>query len=146
MTGSASRPISSCLFLLALGVRSLPWPRVFGADRVVPHGNDAYYHLRRIFYGAEHFPDRLDFDAYVKLLVAERRPEAAVAERRRLGDLGEPEETAVERAGRALGPGRDRDLDMIETLDRHASSPTNARHRSSSSRLGMRSPSSRSSS
>ena len=35
------------------------------ADRVVFFGNDAYYHMRRIVYALERFPQTLQFDPYV---------------------------------------------------------------------------------
>lgn len=56
-------PIS--LFLVALGVRLLSWHSVFQPSGVYPNGNDAYYHLRRIRYTIEHFPDVLSFDPLI---------------------------------------------------------------------------------
>ena len=53
------------IFVLALGVRGLQWTSVLVADRVVFFGNDAYYHMRRIAYALERFPEALQFDPYV---------------------------------------------------------------------------------
>jgi dolichyl-diphosphooligosaccharide--protein glycosyltransferase len=53
------------LFALALLVRGLPRKRVLVGDDVIPFGNDAYYHLRRIAYSVVHFPEVLDFDPYI---------------------------------------------------------------------------------
>ena len=38
------------LFVLAVAVRALTWPRVLGENWIFAAGNDAYYHLRRIVY------------------------------------------------------------------------------------------------
>jgi dolichyl-diphosphooligosaccharide--protein glycosyltransferase len=56
---------SSGLFLLALGVRALPWTTVLAADRVYLAGADSYYHMRRILYSLHNFPAVLDFDPYI---------------------------------------------------------------------------------
>ncbi|MED5261372.1 MAG: STT3 domain-containing protein [Myxococcota bacterium] len=53
------------LFLLALCVRSLPLPTVWAGDPVHFLGMDAYYHMRRILYGLERFPESLGFDPYI---------------------------------------------------------------------------------
>lgn len=53
------------LFLLAVGIRALPWRSVLGGDRVHPFGNDAFYHLRRIVFSVRHFPEALVFDRYI---------------------------------------------------------------------------------
>jgi dolichyl-diphosphooligosaccharide--protein glycosyltransferase len=53
------------LFLLALAVRLVTWPSVFREKGVLPYGNDAFYHLRRIQYSVEHFPASLDFDPLI---------------------------------------------------------------------------------
>ncbi|MFP6655579.1 MAG: STT3 domain-containing protein, partial [Myxococcota bacterium] len=50
------------LFVVALATRLISWHSVFQKGGVTPHGNDAYYHLRRIRYSVEHFPDVLHFD------------------------------------------------------------------------------------
>jgi asparagine N-glycosylation enzyme membrane subunit Stt3 len=50
------------LFLAAIGVRMLAWHSVFQQSGVYPNGNDAYYHLQRIRYSVEHFPEILRFD------------------------------------------------------------------------------------
>jgi len=53
------------LFALALAVRLLPASFVILARRILFFGNDAYYHMRRILYTAEHFPAQLDFDPFI---------------------------------------------------------------------------------
>lgn len=50
------------LFVVALATRLISWHSVFQKSGVMPHGNDAFYHLRRIRYSVEHFPDTLGFD------------------------------------------------------------------------------------
>ena len=61
-------------------------------------------------------------DADVQLAAAEREPAASAhGEQRRLLDLGQSEQLAVERAGRVLAARRRRDLDVVESGD--------ARHR-----------------
>ena len=40
------------LFAAALLVRAGPWREVLATERVVPVGNDAFYHLRRITYNS----------------------------------------------------------------------------------------------
>ena len=53
------------LFFGAIGVRILSWHSVFQPDGVYPNGNDAYYHLRRIRYSIDHFPNVLEFDPLI---------------------------------------------------------------------------------
>jgi len=53
------------LFLLAFGVRALPWRSVLDGAQTHPFGNDAFYHLRRIVYSVWNFPDILEFDLYI---------------------------------------------------------------------------------
>jgi dolichyl-diphosphooligosaccharide--protein glycosyltransferase len=53
------------LFLIALAVRALAVPSVLRLGEVRPISSDAYYHLRRVLYGATNFPAVLDFDPYV---------------------------------------------------------------------------------
>ena len=55
----------SALFALALLVRALPYPTVFTPDRVVFFGMDAYYHMRRVLYSLQRFPEALSFDPYI---------------------------------------------------------------------------------
>jgi dolichyl-diphosphooligosaccharide--protein glycosyltransferase len=50
------------LFLTALIVRLLSWHSVYQSGGVYPNGNDAYYHLRRIRYTLENFPEVLRLD------------------------------------------------------------------------------------
>lgn len=52
-------------FGVALGVRSLSWPAVFTADGIRLIGPDAHYHLRRIVWSVENFPQILTRDSYV---------------------------------------------------------------------------------
>lgn len=59
----AATPIA--LFLVAFAVRILSWHSVFQRAGVHPNGNDSYYHLRRIRYSIEHFPEVLDFDPFM---------------------------------------------------------------------------------
>jgi dolichyl-diphosphooligosaccharide--protein glycosyltransferase len=53
------------LFALAFAIRALPCRSVLLGDRVLPFGQDAFYHLRRIAYSIRHFPDVLGFDRYI---------------------------------------------------------------------------------
>jgi len=53
------------LFLVAMGVRLLSWHSVFQKGGVYLNGNDAYYHLRRIRYSIDHFPNVLTFDPLI---------------------------------------------------------------------------------
>jgi asparagine N-glycosylation enzyme membrane subunit Stt3 len=57
--------VAAGLAALALAVRALPVRRVFVDQDVVPFGNDAWYHLRRIVYSVVRFPAVLDFDRYI---------------------------------------------------------------------------------
>lgn len=57
--------VAAALAGLALAVRALPFRHVFVDDDVVPFGNDAWYHLRRIVYSVVRFPDVLGFDRYI---------------------------------------------------------------------------------
>ncbi len=57
------------LFVLAVAVRALTWPRVLAENRVFPFGSDAYYHLRRIVYSVVNFPATLEFDPYINFPV-----------------------------------------------------------------------------
>jgi lipopolysaccharide/colanic/teichoic acid biosynthesis glycosyltransferase len=61
------------------------------------------------------------FDAYVQLLVAGTKPAAPTGLKRlRLVELLETEQRPVERTRRALAPCRRRDLDVVDSRDRHA--------------------------
>ena len=52
----------------------------------------------------------------MELVIAAREPDpAAPAKRLRLGQLGEPEQLAIEPPGIGLGSGRRRDLDVVES-------------------------------
>ncbi len=53
------------LFLLAFGIRALPWRAVLDGSQTHLFGNDAFYHLRRIAYSVQNFPDILEFDLYI---------------------------------------------------------------------------------
>ena len=57
------------LFFAALAVRLVSWHSVFQQGGVYPNGNDAYYHLRRIRYSIDHFPDVLSFDPLINFPV-----------------------------------------------------------------------------
>ncbi len=57
--------LPSGLFALALALRLSPWQSVFHSEGISPHGTDAYYHLRRIQYAIDHFPDFLSFDPFI---------------------------------------------------------------------------------
>ncbi|MFP8874788.1 MAG: STT3 domain-containing protein, partial [Myxococcota bacterium] len=58
---------ASCgLFLLGLVIRALPVPTMLlGRDGATFFGNDAYYHVRRIWYSVVHFPEVLQRDPYM---------------------------------------------------------------------------------
>jgi len=57
--------VGSAIFVLALSIRAVWWPRIFTESGVVPpHGADEFLHLRRIWYSVVHFPELLEFDAY----------------------------------------------------------------------------------
>ena len=67
-------------------------------------------------------------DADVQLLGAGTEPATAiVCERRRLRDLGQPEQARIERPGLRLTPGRRRHLHMVDSGDRHLLRSTIAR-------------------
>jgi asparagine N-glycosylation enzyme membrane subunit Stt3 len=53
------------LFFAAIGVRLLSWHSVYQPRGVYLNGNDAYYHLRRIRYTIDHFPNVLEFDPLI---------------------------------------------------------------------------------
>jgi asparagine N-glycosylation enzyme membrane subunit Stt3 len=53
------------LLALAIAVRILAWREVLTDGRILPVGNDAYYHLRRIAYSTFRFPEFLEFDPYI---------------------------------------------------------------------------------
>ncbi len=54
------------LFAAGLIFRTIKYPFVFAETGVhLPYAGDAYYHLRRIWFSVERFPDRLLFDPYV---------------------------------------------------------------------------------
>lgn len=53
------------LFALAFFVRCLPIQSIFLRERILFADNDAYYHMRRIAYSIEHFPNSLSFDPYI---------------------------------------------------------------------------------
>jgi asparagine N-glycosylation enzyme membrane subunit Stt3 len=53
------------ILLLAFLVRALPWRWQLEAGRVHFHGNDAYYHARRILHALHESWDLLRFDSYI---------------------------------------------------------------------------------
>jgi asparagine N-glycosylation enzyme membrane subunit Stt3 len=58
--------ISVPLFLLALLIRAVGAPRLLeGTEGAYFFGNDAYYHVRRIWYAVVNFPDFLYHDSYL---------------------------------------------------------------------------------
>jgi dolichyl-diphosphooligosaccharide--protein glycosyltransferase len=58
--------VGSAIFVFALAIRALWWPRIFTESGVIPpHGSDEFLHLRRIWYSVVRFPELLEFDAYV---------------------------------------------------------------------------------
>ncbi len=57
--------IGVALFALAFAVRALPWRDVLLTDRVLPTGNDAFYHLRRMAYALFGGPAPLSPDPYL---------------------------------------------------------------------------------
>lgn len=60
--GPARLLVPALLFVLALAVRLVSWTSVFRPWGVLPYGNDAFYHLRRIRFALAHFPASLGFD------------------------------------------------------------------------------------
>jgi len=57
--------VPGSIFLLAAVVRGLPYHAVIVGDRIVFFGFDAYYHMRRVFYALDHFPEVIEFDPYL---------------------------------------------------------------------------------
>ena len=57
--------VPGSLFLLAVMVRGLPYHAVVVSDRFLFFGNDAYYHMRRVFYSLARFPEVVEFDPYL---------------------------------------------------------------------------------
>ncbi|MEN8184048.1 MAG: STT3 domain-containing protein [Myxococcota bacterium] len=55
----------TALLLLAFALRVLPWRWQLESGRVHFHGNDAYYHARRILYSVSRLPEALHFDPYL---------------------------------------------------------------------------------
>lgn len=57
--------ILSIISIIAIFIRLLPFSKVFvnGTFNVI--GWDPYYHMRRIFFTAYHFPDSIPFDSYL---------------------------------------------------------------------------------
>jgi asparagine N-glycosylation enzyme membrane subunit Stt3 len=63
---SLRRIVVACLFFAAaFAVRVLSWPVVLRDGQVQPAGSDAFYHLRRIVYSVENFPELLSRDPYL---------------------------------------------------------------------------------
>ena len=63
-------PVS--LFVLAVLIRALPITSVFHPMGIQFFGNDAQYHMRRIFYSLANFPAVLDFDPYISFPIGAR--------------------------------------------------------------------------
>jgi asparagine N-glycosylation enzyme membrane subunit Stt3 len=57
--------VPASLFLLAVIVRGLPYHAVMVGERILFFGNDAYYHMRRVFYTLADFPKVIEFDPYL---------------------------------------------------------------------------------
>ncbi|MCK4937372.1 MAG: oligosaccharyl transferase, archaeosortase A system-associated [Methanosarcinales archaeon] len=53
------------IFLVAICIRLLSFPKVFVDNAVHPIGFDSYYHLRRIQFTTTNFPENIKFDTYV---------------------------------------------------------------------------------
>ncbi len=53
------------IFLIAFGLRSLSYGRVFGESSLHFLDPDSYYHMRGIIYIVQHFPNYLLFDSYI---------------------------------------------------------------------------------
>ena len=64
-TGLADLLLALCAFSAALLVRILSWPAVFTDQGTRLVGPDAHYHLRRILWTVENFPEVLKRDFYV---------------------------------------------------------------------------------
>lgn len=53
------------IFAVGLAVRAVWWPRIFTPQGMIsPHGADAYYHLRRIWFSVVRYPEILARDSY----------------------------------------------------------------------------------
>ena len=65
--GSSSRRIvvSLAFGVVAFAARIVSWPLVLRDTGVQPAGSDAFYHLRRITYSVENFPELLSRDPYL---------------------------------------------------------------------------------
>jgi len=50
---------------IAIAIRLLPFNKVFINGQIYPIGFDSYYHMRRIFFTTNHFPDYISFDSYI---------------------------------------------------------------------------------
>ena len=57
--------ILSVISIVAIFIRLLPFSEVIAKGTVHTIGFDSYYHMRRIVFTADHFPDSLTFDSYL---------------------------------------------------------------------------------
>lgn len=53
------------LVLFAFMIRMIPLPEISANGNMYYTGNDAFYHMRRVFYTTENFPSILKFDSYL---------------------------------------------------------------------------------
>ncbi|MCK5661052.1 MAG: hypothetical protein KAH86_06790, partial [Methanosarcinales archaeon] len=52
-------------FVIAIGIRLMTYRSVFVNGDVVLIGADPYYHLRRVIYIVQHFPETLPYDPFI---------------------------------------------------------------------------------
>ncbi|MCK5660123.1 MAG: hypothetical protein KAH86_02105, partial [Methanosarcinales archaeon] len=52
-------------FVIAIGMRLMTYRSVFVDNDVVLIGADPYYHLRRVIYMVQNFPETLPFDPFI---------------------------------------------------------------------------------
>ncbi|MBW6517737.1 MAG: oligosaccharyl transferase, archaeosortase A system-associated [ANME-2 cluster archaeon] len=55
----------SIISIIAIFIRIIPFSKIFINGTVAIIGWDPYYHMRRIFFTANHFPDTITFDSYL---------------------------------------------------------------------------------
>ena len=57
--------IFTFIVIIATAIRLLPFNKIFINGQIYPIGFDSYYHMRRIFFTTNHFPDFISFDSYI---------------------------------------------------------------------------------